>query len=180
MMKNSNDIKKRAQKIKVVLMDVDGVMTNGDIIYDSNGLEIKHFNAHDGLGIRMAKLSGLKVGILSMRESGTIRTRAAELRMDYLLLGKEEKLPAFHELKNSLKIRAEEFCFIGDDYPDIPVMQEVGLAVAVQNASPLTKKFAHYVTRKNGGDGAIREVIELILQSQKLLQSAIEKITQKN
>jgi len=175
-MKISKELKKRARKIKVILMDVDGVLTRGDIIYDSNGLEIKHFNAHDGLGIRLARISGLQTGILSLRESGTIRTRAAELKIDHLLLGKEKKLPAFEKLKNSLNLAAEEFCFIGDDYPDIPVMREVGLAVAVQNASPLTKKNAHYVTRNGGGEGAVREVIEIILRVQNLLPSAIAQV----
>jgi 3-deoxy-D-manno-octulosonate 8-phosphate phosphatase (KDO 8-P phosphatase) len=175
-MRMPKEIQERARKIKVILMDVDGVLTRGDIIYDSNGLEIKHFNAHDGLGIRLARLSGLQTGILSLRESGTIRTRAAELKIDHLLLGKEKKLPAFNKLKKSLNRSAEEFCFIGDDYPDIPVMREVGLAVAVQNASQLTKDNAHYITRKGGGDGAVREVVEIILRVQNLLQSAIEKV----
>jgi len=172
----SKKVRNRAQKIKVILMDVDGVLTRGDIIYDSNGLEIKHFNAHDGLGIRLARLSGLQTGIISLRESGTIRTRAAELQIDHLLLGKDKKLPAFEKLRNSLNLTPQEFCFIGDDYPDIPVMREVGLAVAVHNASWLTKKHAHYVTRKSGGDGAVREVIEIILQAKNLLQSVIEKV----
>jgi 3-deoxy-D-manno-octulosonate 8-phosphate phosphatase (KDO 8-P phosphatase) len=175
-MRISKELQRRARKIKVILMDVDGVLTRGDIVYDSNGLEIKHFNAHDGLGIRLARLSGLQTGILSLRESGTIRTRAAELKIDHLLLGKEKKLPAFEKLRNSLNLAAEEFCFIGDDYPDIPVMRVVGLAVAVQNASQLTKKSAHYVTRKGGGDGAVREVIEIILQVQNRLQPAIAKV----
>ena len=175
-MRIAKNIKIRAKKIKVILMDADGVLTRGDIVYDSNGLEIKHFNAHDGLGIRLARISGLQTGIISLRESGTIRTRAAELQIDHLLLGKDKKLPAFEKLKDSLDLNAEEFCFIGDDYPDIPVMREVGLAVAVRNASQLTKENAHYVTCKSGGEGAVREIIEIILQVQNLLQSSIEKV----
>ena len=125
-----------AKRIKVVLMDVDGVLTQGFIVYDSNGLEIKHFNAHDGLAIKLAKLSGLKTGIISVRESGTIRHRADELGMDYLYLGQYGKLGAFLELKEKLNMESDRFCFIGDDLPDIPVMKEVGLAVAVKNALP--------------------------------------------
>ncbi len=172
----SRYILNRARKINVVLMDVDGVMTRGDIVYDSNGLEIKHFNAHDGLGIKLARLAGLKTGIISSRESGTIRVRAAELKMDHLYLGRDDKLPAFRELQDVLQLTAAEFCFIGDDLPDIPVLREVGLGVAVNNASELTKRNAHYITRGKGGEGAVREVVELILNSRGLLEETIKKL----
>ena len=162
--------------VSVILMDVDGVMTRGDIIYDSNGLEIKHFNAHDGLGIKLAREAGLKIGIISSRESGTIRTRAAELKFDYLYLGKDKKLPAFEELKNTLGMAAEKFCFIGDDLPDIPVLRAVGFAVAVQNATPFTKQNADYTTQRAGGTGAIREIVEIILNTQNLLERTIHNI----
>lgn len=172
----SAEIVECAKKIKIVLMDVDGVLTQGFIVYDSNGLEIKHFNAHDGLAIKLAKLSGLKTGIISARDSGTIRHRAKELGMDYLYLGQSKKLPAFLELKKSLNLESEKFCFIGDDLPDIPVMKEVGLAVAVKNASFLTQQNADYVTSSKGGDGAVREVIEIILDVQGILDSTIKKL----
>lgn len=157
-------------------MDVDGVMTRGDIVYDSNGLEVKHFNAHDGLGIKLARLAGLKTGIISSRESGTIRVRAKELKMDYLYLGRDLKLQAFHELQSVLSLPSEKFCFIGDDLPDIPVIREAGLGVAVNNATEPTRKSAHLVTERKGGDGAVREVIEIILKSQNLLEKAVQKI----
>jgi 3-deoxy-D-manno-octulosonate 8-phosphate phosphatase (KDO 8-P phosphatase) len=170
------EIRVRAKKIKVILMDVDGVLTRGDIIYDSNGLEIKHFNAHDGQGIKLARTAGLKVGIISSRESGTIETRATELGMHYLYLGKDKKLRAFEELKYETGLNSDNFCFIGDDLPDYPVLKEVGLGVAVKNAVPLVRKNAHYVTSVRGGEGAVREVVEIILDSQDLLESAIQKI----
>jgi YrbI family 3-deoxy-D-manno-octulosonate 8-phosphate phosphatase len=172
----SSEIREKAKRVSVILMDVDGVMTRGDIVYDSNGLEIKHFNAHDGLGIKLAREAGLKIGIISSRESGTIRTRAAELKFDYLFLGKDKKLPAFKELKNTLNLPAEKFCFIGDDLPDIPVLRTVGLAVAVQNATLFTKQNADYTTQRAGGNGAIREVVEIILSTQNLLERTIHKI----
>jgi 3-deoxy-D-manno-octulosonate 8-phosphate phosphatase (KDO 8-P phosphatase) len=172
----SRNVLNRARKIRVILMDVDGVMTRGDIVYDSNGLEIKHFNAHDGLGIKMARLAGLKTGIISSRESGTIRVRAAELKMDHLYLGRDDKLRAFQELQEILKLTPEEFCFIGDDLPDIPVLQVVGLGIAVKNASELTKKNAHFVTHSRGGEGAIREVVEIILNSRGLMDETIKKL----
>jgi 3-deoxy-D-manno-octulosonate 8-phosphate phosphatase (KDO 8-P phosphatase) len=157
-------------------MDVDGVLTRGDIVYDSNGLEIKHFNAHDGFGIKLARTAGLNVGIISARESGTIRIRASELKFDHIYLGKEAKLPAFRELENELGLSARHFCFIGDDIPDIPVMEAVGFAVAVQNATPLTKKYADYITKVSGGYGAVREVVEIVLNSQNILKTTLQKI----
>jgi 3-deoxy-D-manno-octulosonate 8-phosphate phosphatase (KDO 8-P phosphatase) len=172
----SSELRTKAKKIKVILMDVDGVLTRGDIVYDSNGLEIKHFNAHDGQGIKLARVAGLKIGIISSRESGTIRTRAAELGMHYLYLGKDKKLTAFQELKHETGLSSDCFCFIGDDLPDIPVVREVGFGVAVKNAIPLLHQNADYISATPGGEGAVREVIEIILDSQDLLESTIEKI----
>ena len=174
--KISAEILKRARMIEVILMDVDGVLTAGMIVYDSNGLEIKHFNAHDGLGIKLARIAGLKTGIISARGSGTIRKRASEIGIDYLLLGRFNKLTAFRELQKQLKLKPENFCFMGDDLPDVPVLRQVGLAVAVRNAMDLVKENAHYVTQKKGGDGAVREVTELILNARGLLESAIDTI----
>ena len=157
-------------------MDVDGVLTRGDIVYDSNGLEIKHFNAHDGQGIKLARVAGVKVGIISSRESGTIRVRAQELGFHYLYLGRDKKLPAFETLKRETGLHSENFCFIGDDLPDIPVMKEVGLGIAVRNATELTQQNSDYITRKGGGEGAVREVVEIILHAQNLLEDAIQNI----
>ncbi len=170
----------RARKIEVILMDCDGVLTSGHIVYDSNGVEIKHFNAHDGLGIKMARLAGLKTGIISMRDSGTIRTRAKELGYDFLYLGRMDKCTAFADLSRKLGLEPEKFCFVGDDLPDVPVMQQVGLPVAVQNAVDIVKQHAFYVTRKKGGEGAIREIVELILYARGSLKESIEKIWQVN
>ena len=170
------DVLNRARCIKVILMDVDGVMTTGKIVYDSRGVEIKHFNAHDGLAIKLARAAGIKTGIISSRESGTIRTRAGELKMDYLYLGRYDKLTALRELQEAVQVASKHICFIGDDLPDIPVMKEVGLSVAVKNATEMTKSFAHYISHKPGGEGAVREVVEIILESQDMLRRAIDKI----
>ena len=171
-----SEIIEKAKKITTILMDVDGVLTRGDIVYDSNGLEIKHFNAHDGMGIKLARVAGLKTGIISARESGTIRHRASELKMHFLYLGREKKFPAFKELQNDEGVSPDNCCFIGDDLPDIAVLNAVGLAVAVRNATPLTRQNADYVTRFGGGEGAVREVVEIILHSQNLLESTIRKV----
>lgn len=172
----SEEIRRRAQQVEVVLMDVDGVLTAGMIVYDSKGVEIKHFNAHDGLGIKLARFAGLVTGIISMRESATIRKRAEEVGIDFQFLGRIDKLTAFNTLRNKLKLPSNKFCFIGDDLPDIPVLREVGLAVAVKNAVDRVKENAHYVTGKSGGDGAVREVIELILNAQNKLEESINQL----
>jgi len=172
----TEEIQRRAQEVEVILMDVDGVLTAGMIVYDSNGVEIKHFNAHDGLGIKLAKLAGLFTGIISMRDSQTIRKRADEIGIDFLFLGRIDKLTAFKTLRNKLKLPPGKFCFIGDDLPDIPVLRQVGLAVAVKNAVDMVKENAHYITGKPGGEGAVREVIEMVLGAQNKLEESINKL----
>ncbi len=172
----TEEIRRRAREVEVILMDVDGVLTAGMIVYDSNGVEIKHFNAHDGLGIKLARLAGLLTGIISMRDSETIRKRAKELGIDFLFLGRIDKLTAFNALRDKLKLPPEKFCFIGDDLPDVPVLRQVGLAVAVKNAVERVKENAHYITGKPGGDGAVREVIEMVLDAQDKLEESINKL----
>ncbi|MCP4642564.1 MAG: HAD hydrolase family protein, partial [bacterium] len=156
--------------------DVDGVLTNGELIFDSNGVETKHFHAHDGLGVRMASLAGLQTGVLSARDSLVVRRRAEQLGMDHILLGRQKKLPAFREVLATTGLRPEEVCFLGDDLVDIPVLRAVGLAVSVPNAVDATKDCAHYVTRRAGGEGAFREAVELVLRAQGRLDEAVEKL----
>lgn len=174
------DVLERARRLKGIFMDVDGVLTAGMIVFDANGLEIKHFNAHDGLACKMAALGGLQTGIISARESGTIRHRAREMGVTNLYLGRQHKLPAFRELLKDLNLRPEECCFIGDDLPDVPVMKEAGLAVAVNNATDIPKEVAHYITRKKGGDGAVREVVELVLKAQGKYESVVKQVWGEN
>ncbi len=172
----SQDVLERANRVRVILMDVDGVLTDGSIVYDSNGVEIKHFNAQDGLAFKLASAVGLRTGFISARESGAIHRRAQDLGVDFMHLGSYRKLAAYQQLKNSLKLSDEYFCYIGDDLPDIPVLRQVGLAVAVRNATELVKETAHYITQRSGGEGAVREVVELILNAQNLLEKAVNCI----
>lgn len=172
----TRDLYLRARKIKLVLMDVDGVLTNGEIIYDTDSTEIKIYNAHDGLGITMARLAGLKTGIISARESAAIRYRAAELKFDFLYLGHFNKLNSYLNLKKEMKFQDEEICFIGDDLPDIAVLKAVGLPVAVANATPLVKQATPFHTLRAGGKGAVREVIEYLLETQGKLEQVIKNI----
>ncbi len=168
---------RRAQKIQAVLLDVDGVFTNGEIVYTSGDEEIKHYDAHDGLGIKMAQTAGLLVGIISARESKAIRRRAADLKIDILYLGRYDKLNAYLEFQKAYPLPDEAVCFVGDDLPDIPVLQQVGLPVAVRNASLPVKQAARFVTKRPGGRGAVREVIEFILHARGQLEETIQRLS---
>jgi len=172
----SSQMWQAALPVKYILMDVDGVLTNGQIIYDSTDREIKAFNAHDGLGITLARAAGLQTGLISARESLSIRKRAAELKIDHLYLGQFRKLEAYLTFKKKMKAQDEEICFIGDDLPDIPVLERAGFAVAVRNASFPVKKTTAFWTRNSGGDGAVREVVEFILFAQEKLEPAKQKL----
>jgi len=165
----------RAQKVRLILMDVDGVLTDGKIIYDTNSTEIKMYNAHDGLAITLARRASLKTGIISARESAAIRYRAEELKFDYIYLGQFYKIRSYENLKKSMKLSDEAICYVGDDLPDIPVLKRVGFPVAVQNASLPVKQIARFQTMRGGGDGAIREVVEYILNAQGRLENILEE-----
>lgn len=172
----ASDMQQRAAKVEIILMDVDGVLTAGDIVYNSNGEEIKFFNAHDGLGIRLAREAGLKTGLISARDSEAIRIRARELKMDLLYLGKYNKLKSYERLMKEVDFRDEQICFIGDDLPDLPVLQRVGFPVAVQNATAIVKETIPFHSDSSGGEGAIREIIEYILQAKGKLDQLMEYI----
>lgn len=160
------NVSARARKIKLVICDVDGVLTDGKIIYDSNGRELKNFNVQDGLGLVLLRNCGIQSAIISARESKVVAHRAKELKIEHVFVGVSPKVAAYEQLIRKLKRTDEEVCFIGDDLTDLGVMKRVGLAVAVSNAVVEIKKAAHVITRKHGGEGAVREVTELILKSQ--------------
>jgi 3-deoxy-D-manno-octulosonate 8-phosphate phosphatase (KDO 8-P phosphatase) len=171
-----SEMKQRAQKVRVILMDVDGVLTNGEIVYNSVGEETKFFNSHDGLGIRLANEAGLKTGLISARESEAIRMRARELKIEILFLGKYHKRKSYDTFKENYHFKDEEVCFIGDDLPDLPVLNLVGFPVAVKNAHSAVKEQIHFHTQREGGRGAVREAIEFILDAQGKLDKAMEYI----
>jgi len=163
-------VARRAKKIRLLLLDVDGVLTDGSISLLSEGQgrarEIKTFNSLDGAGLRLAKMVGLRTGIITGRKSAAVTARGRELDMDFVVQDAFQKLPAFEKILRRARLKPEQVCFVGDDVTDLPVMARVGLAVAVANAHPEAKKRAHYVTRAAGGHGAVREVIDLILRAQ--------------
>ena len=157
----------RMQAIRLILSDVDGVMTDGLITYDNQGIETKSFHVRDGMGIKLWQRSGHHFGILTARTSHIVKLRASELGVEIVRQGFEDKLPVAIKVYKTLGLTPEQVCYIGDDLTDIRVLKHVGLAVTVADGADDLRSVAHYTTKKNGGKGAIRELIEMILKSQK-------------
>ncbi|HYR75766.1 MAG TPA: HAD-IIIA family hydrolase [Pyrinomonadaceae bacterium] len=162
----TDDLNRRAQRIKLLLMDCDGVLTDGQLELLENGDEQKTFHARDGQGISLFHRAGLKTGIISGRTSSAVERRAQDLKMGYVRQYAKDKIEALEEILAAAGVSANECAYIGDDVGDIPVMRRVGLAVAVADAVEETKQAAHYVTELKGGRGAVREVTDLILKAQ--------------
>jgi 3-deoxy-D-manno-octulosonate 8-phosphate phosphatase (KDO 8-P phosphatase) len=159
-------IHERAVRIKLLLMDCDGVLTDGRIWVLENGEDQKAFHTRDGLGIDLLHRAGLKSGIISGRTSSALERRAQSLGVSYLWQGRDDKRQAFADTLAQAQVTNEEVAFIGDDLTDLPLMGQSGLAVAVADAVAEVRERAHYVTKANGGNGAVREVVELILKAQ--------------
>ena len=157
---------KRAKQIKVLVFDVDGVLTDGKIIFDGNGVESKHFDVQDGFGIVFAQKAGFKTAIISARNSNVVKYRADDLKIDKIFVGVYPKTAAYEQMLKDFKVTDNEVCFVGDDLTDLVVLKRVGFAVAVANAVDEVKQAAHYVTTRRGGDGAVREAIEVVLKAQ--------------
>jgi 3-deoxy-D-manno-octulosonate 8-phosphate phosphatase (KDO 8-P phosphatase) len=172
-------VQKRAARIKVMLMDVDGTITDGSVVLlsqpDGSALEIKTFDAHDGQGISLGRTAGLRMGVITGRESPALRRRMNELNVEFVYEKQAHKIAAYEEIVKKTGVREEEVAFLGDDLPDLTVMRRVGLAVAVGNAAPEVKHLAHYTTVRNGGKGAARELVELILKSKGIWDEMINK-----
>ena len=156
----------RLKKIKLLVMDVDGVLTDGKIVVDAQGKELKFFDVQDGFGLVLLRQAGIKTAILSARSSPAVTARAEDLKIDKICQDAYPKTSFYERLLHELNCADEQVCFMGDDLPDLPVLKRVGFAVAVPNAVAELKKTAHYVTAQRGGAGAVREVVELILKAQ--------------
>lgn len=169
----------RARKIRVLLMDVDGVLTAGQVyllpMADGTAVEMKAFHSQDGAGLKMAREAGLRTGVISGRDSAAVTRRAEEVGMQYVFQGRGEKLPAYEEILHVAGVHDFEVAYIGDDLPDLPVLQRVGLAIAVANAVPEVRRAAHHVTRRSGGEAGVREAIEGILKAQRKWRDAAKK-----
>lgn len=165
----------RCRRIQLILSDVDGVLTSGGIVFDNQGVELKQFHIRDGLGIRLWQRAGCKFGLITGRSSQIVKLRAAELGIEIVRQGFEQKWPAAQEIVQSLGLTLEQVCYIGDDLPDLPVIRQVGLGVAVADAAAELRAAAHLVTVKPGGHGAVRELIETILKAQGRWEDLVEK-----
>ena len=164
----------RCRTIQLILSDVDGVLTDGGISYDNQGIETKRFHVHDGMGIRLWRKAGYHFGIITHRSSHIVKTRAAELGVDILRQGIDDKLTAMRGILDELEITPAQVCYLGDDLPDLRVVQAVGLGVAVADACEELRQAAHYVTAAPGGFGAVRETIERILKAQSRWEDLIQ------
>jgi YrbI family 3-deoxy-D-manno-octulosonate 8-phosphate phosphatase len=167
----------RCRNVELILADVDGVLTDGGIIFDNQGIEIKRFHSRDGFGIKLWRRAGFHFGIITARTSHIVKVRAAELGIDVLRQGFENKLPVAREVFAELKLRPEQVAYIGDDLPDLAVMRYVGLPIAVADAADEVRLGAAYVTEVRGGQGAVREAIELVLKAKGLWEDVVANCT---
>jgi 3-deoxy-D-manno-octulosonate 8-phosphate phosphatase (KDO 8-P phosphatase) len=156
----------RIKKIRLVILDVDGVLTDGRIIYNNLGYDYKFYDVRDGFGVTLLHRSGIDLAIISAKASRTIKRRARDMHIKKLYLNASDKLAAFEKVLKDFTVQPEEICYIGDDLVDLPIIKRVGFAVAVKEAVEDIKKSSHYITQNSGGRGAVREVAELILKGQ--------------
>ncbi len=168
------DIQNKAAAIRLIVFDVDGVLTDGSLFIGDDGQEYKAFNSKDGHGMKMLQETGVQIAIITGRTSEVVRLRMESLGIEHVYQGKRMKLPAYEELKRATGFSDGQIAYVGDDVVDLPVMTRVGLAIAVQDAHYLAKQHAHWVTPSGGGRGAAREACELIMDAQGTLSSALQ------
>jgi 3-deoxy-D-manno-octulosonate 8-phosphate phosphatase (KDO 8-P phosphatase) len=168
------DVMQKAKQIKLLLLDVDGVLTNGIVYYNDEGKVLKGFHIHDGLGLKLLHTNNIETGIITAKHSEAVRHRAKELGIHHVYLGQNNKLPAYDEIKKITGLDDNNIAYMGDDLPDLPILRKVGLAITVPQATAIIKQHAHVVTKHKAGKGAVREACELILEAQGLLSKTLE------
>lgn len=169
----------KAKKIRLLITDVDGVLTNGSLIYSNQGSEIKEFSVHDGLGMKLLEKSGVELAIITAKESQAVTLRMQDLKIKHVYQGQSNKLAAYEELKQKLNLTDAEIAYIGDDLPDLPLLLRVGLPVSVPNAPKIMHEHAVFVTELAGGQGAVRELCELIMKTQGTYDSIMASYLEK-
>lgn len=173
------DVMRRARKVRVFLMDVDGTLTPGTVCLqafpDGSVAELKVFDAHDGAGIKLASIMGIRTGVITGRNTPAVAQRARETAMEFVIQGQPKKLEAYKGILVRAGVTDEEVAYLGDDLPDLPLLERAGLAVAVGDAVVEVKRAAHYITRAPGGRGAAREVVELILKAQRRWKDSVPR-----
>ena len=168
-------VEARCESIELIVSDVDGVLTDGGLIFDNEGIETKRFHVRDGMGIKLWQRAGYRFALLTSRTSHIVKLRAAELGIEIVRQGFESKLPVVREIANDLGFALDQVCFLGDDLPDLATMRAVGLGVAVADAAADVREAAHHVTEQAGGRGAVRETIELILKAKNRWQDVLRR-----
>lgn len=169
-----NQLIEKAKQIQCLICDIDGVLTDGLIYLDNFGNELKAFNIQDGMGIKLLMAANIEIAVITTSKNAVVEHRMRQLGIQHYFIGQVDKRSAFVELKSRLGLSNEQFAYVGDDLPDLPIIQQVGLGVAVANALPQVKEFACWTTEKSGGRGAVREVCDLILTAQQKMDKALE------
>jgi 3-deoxy-D-manno-octulosonate 8-phosphate phosphatase (KDO 8-P phosphatase) len=164
----------KAKHIRLLILDVDGVLTDGLLYLADDHFQQKGFHVHDGFGIKLLQQAGIKVAVISAKKTAFVKQRLNDLNIEHIYLGYEDKLPAYEEVKKVLQLDDAQIAYMGDDLPDLPVLRRVGLAIAVPHASSTVKQHVDFVTEKTGGRGAVREICELVLQAQDLYKDVIQ------
>jgi 3-deoxy-D-manno-octulosonate 8-phosphate phosphatase (KDO 8-P phosphatase) len=168
----------KAKPIRLMILDVDGVLTSGYLHYSKDAIDYKAFHVHDGLGIKLLQKSGVEVAIITSCKSDIIKRRAQDLGITHIYQGQENKLLAYEELKQKLQLTDAQIAYVGDDLPDLPIIRRVGLGMAVSNAPPILQTHAAYVSLAAGGQGAVREICEMIMQAQGTYAGILEPYLQ--
>src|SRR3990167_1145915 len=165
----------KAKPIRALILDVDGILTQGFLFYGPNGIdELKPFHVHDGVGIKLLQKMGIIVAIISAKESQPLLRRISDLHIKHAYHGYEDKRPAYEALKKSLQLNDNEFAYMGDDFPDLPLLKQVGFSATVPEAPGIIKQHVDYTTKKSAGAGAVREIAEIILKAQDHYESVVE------
>lgn len=170
-----NELIEKAKKIKCLICDVDGVLTEGFLYLDNHGNELKAFHVQDGMGLKLLMSAGIEVAVITTSQNAVIDYRMKQLGIQHYFKGQVDKREAFNELKQRLGFQLEEFAYVGDDLPDLAIIQQVGLGIAVANAVNQVKEFADWQTEHQGGRGAVREVCDLILRAQQKQEEALAR-----
>ena len=175
---NSRDplLHERASRIRLLALDVDGVLTDGRLYFDNQGNEHKAFNTRDGLGLRVLQGCGISIALITGRESGIVARRAAQLGIEHVYQGQVDKLTAYMDLLEKTGLQDEQICYAGDDWNDLPVLQRVGLAVTVPAADLAVRERVHWITTLGGGEGAVREICQLLLDAQGHAEGVLREI----
>ena len=169
---------KKAKHIRLVIFDVDGILTSGKILYGPKGAEYKAFHAMDGLGIKLLQQAQIHVAIITAKQSESVSTRMQDLKVQFVYQGQSNKVPAYEELKLKLNFEDQNIAYAGDDLPDIPLLRRAGLAITVPHAPSIVKTQVDWITTANGGSGAVREICDTLLQAQGLYQSYVDHYLQ--